>query len=47
MPADYSSITSAIALSAVVTGIVAMAGVKIIPVATKWAVNKLVSMFGR
>lgn len=45
MPTDFTLITGAIAMTAVVAGIVAMGGVKIVPNATKWAVNKLVSFF--
>ncbi|MBS1188803.1 MAG: hypothetical protein H6R10_595 [Rhodocyclaceae bacterium] len=45
MPADFAVITGAISMTAVVTGIVAMGGVKIIPNATSWAVRKLVSFF--
>jgi hypothetical protein len=43
---DFSSITSAITYSAVVSSIMAMAIVKLAPNFTKWAVNKLSSMFG-
>lgn len=43
---DFSSISSAVALSPIFAGIIALGAVKIAPNATKWAVNKLVSMFG-
>ncbi len=45
MPADFASMTSAVSMTAVVTGIVAMGAIKIVPNATKWAVNKLASFF--
>lgn len=45
MPTDFTALTSAVAMGAVVTGIVAMGAVKIVPNATKWAVNKLAGFF--
>lgn len=45
MPADFATLTGAVAMGAVVTGIVAMGAVKIVPNATKWAVNKLAGFF--
>lgn len=45
MPADYATLTAAVSMTAVVTGIVAMGAVKIVPNATKWAVNKLAGFF--
>lgn len=45
MPTDFTALTGAVAMGAVVTGIVAMGAVKIVPNATKWAVNKLASFF--
>lgn len=47
MPTDFTAITGAVAMTAVVSGIVAMGGIKIVPNATKWAVNKLAGFFGR
>lgn len=45
MPADFTTLTSAVSMAAVVTGIVAMGAIKIVPNATKWAVNKLAGFF--
>lgn len=45
MPTDFSTLTAAVGMGAVVTGIVAMGAVKIVPNATKWAVNKLAGFF--
>lgn len=45
MPADFATLTAAVSMGAVVTGIVAMGAVKIVPNATKWAVNKLAGFF--
>lgn len=45
MPADFAAITGAVSMAAVVAGIVTMGGIKILPNATKWAVNKLASFF--
>lgn len=42
---DYSDIAAAVALGTALTSIVAMGAVKITPNATRWIVNKLVSMF--
>lgn len=47
MPTDFSDIVSVVTLAGVVGGIVAIGAVKMAPVATKWAVNKVISMFGR
>lgn len=44
---DYTSITGAVALGAMVTGIVAIGVVKIVPNSVAWATQKLASMFGR
>lgn len=45
MPADFNDIVTAISMTAVVGGIVAMGAVKIVPNATQWAVNKLAGFF--
>lgn len=45
MAVDYSTITAAVSLGAITTALVAMGAIKIVPNATKWAVNKLVSFF--
>lgn len=45
MPADFATLTSSVNMAAVVTGIVAMGAIKIVPNATKWAVNKLAGFF--
>ena len=45
MPADFATLTAAVSMAAVVTGIVAMGAIKIVPNATKWAVNKLAGFF--
>lgn len=45
MPADFADIVGAVSMAAVVGGIVAMGAVKIVPNATKWAVNKLAGFF--
>lgn len=42
---DFSSISSAVVLTPIFAGIIALGAVKIAPNATRWAVNKLVSMF--
>jgi hypothetical protein len=45
MPTDFTTLTAAVSMAAVVTGIVAMGAIKIVPNATKWAVNKLAGFF--
>lgn len=45
MPTDLSTLTGAVSMGVVVTGLVAMGAIKIVPNATKWAVNKLSSFF--
>lgn len=42
---DFSSISSAVVLTPIFAGIISLGAVKIAPNATRWAVNKLVSMF--
>lgn len=45
MPTDYADMIASVSMGAVVAGIVAMGAVKIVPNATKWAVNKLAGFF--
>ncbi len=42
---ELDSLTAAVAMGGVTTAIVAMGGIKIIPNATKWAVNKIAGFF--
>lgn len=42
---DYATITAAVSVAGIVAGLVAMGAVKIVPNASKWAINKLVSFF--
>lgn len=42
---DFSSISSGITITTVVTAIIAMGAIKILPNVAKWATNKLASFF--
>lgn len=42
---DFAPIAAAVVLTPVFAGIISLGAVKIAPNATKWAVNKIVSMF--
>lgn len=42
---DFTSITSAVAVSTVTAGIIAMGSIKIVPNVARWGTNKLVSFF--
>lgn len=42
---DLSSITDAVAIGAVTTGIIAMGALKILPNVARWGANKLANFF--
>ncbi|MDL2337078.1 MAG: hypothetical protein QFE16_04475 [Pseudomonadota bacterium] len=46
-PVDFTSITSGIAFAGVVTGILAVAAVKVLPLVASWGARKLLAMIGR
>lgn len=43
----FDAITSAVDVTALATAVVAIAALKIVPMAARWASGKLVSTFGR
>ena len=43
---DFSAITGAIAATAVVGGITAMAAIKVLPPFTRWGYNQVIKFFG-
>ena len=46
-PVDFTSITGGIAFAGVVTGILAVAAVKVTPLIAAWGSRKLLAMVGR
>lgn len=44
---DFSTITSGVVLTGALATIVAVGGIKIVPLATRWIVHRIATLFGK